>query len=146
MNARADIVAEARLWLATPFHHGQMLRGVGCDCIGLIAGVGHALGMPEAAAWREDPRYRGYGRLPLPGLLIEACDEYLDRIQVAALQSGDVALMTYASDPMHFGIITESDPAYIIHATERRGKVVEHRVDAHWHSMIVRAYRFRGVV
>ena len=41
MNAarRARIVATARSWLGTPYHHQASLRGVGCDCLGLVRGV-----------------------------------------------------------------------------------------------------------
>ena len=35
----ADIVAEARSWIGTPYRHGASLKGVGTDCLGLIAGV-----------------------------------------------------------------------------------------------------------
>ena len=36
---RADIVEEARSWLGTPYHHQAALKGVGCDCIGLLRDV-----------------------------------------------------------------------------------------------------------
>jgi len=36
---RAAIVAAARGWLGTPFHHQASLQGVGCDCLGLLRGV-----------------------------------------------------------------------------------------------------------
>jgi cell wall-associated NlpC family hydrolase len=36
---RPDIVEEARSWLGTPYHHQAALKGVGCDCIGLLRGV-----------------------------------------------------------------------------------------------------------
>lgn len=45
---RADIVAEARRWEGTPHKWQQSRRGHGCDCFGLIFGVGRDLGMPEA--------------------------------------------------------------------------------------------------
>ena len=33
------IIAEARSWLGTPWHHQASLKGVGCDCIGFVRGV-----------------------------------------------------------------------------------------------------------
>jgi NlpC/P60 family putative phage cell wall peptidase len=36
---RAAVVAEARSWLGTPYHHAARLKGVGCDCLTLIAEV-----------------------------------------------------------------------------------------------------------
>ncbi len=40
---RARILAEARLWIGTPYHHRASLRGVGTDCLGLVRGVWRAL-------------------------------------------------------------------------------------------------------
>ena len=36
---RAAVVAEARSWLGTPYHHQGALAGAGCDCLGLVRGV-----------------------------------------------------------------------------------------------------------
>jgi len=36
---RIEIVNEVRTWLDTPFQHQGRLKGVACDCIGLIVGV-----------------------------------------------------------------------------------------------------------
>lgn len=35
----AAIIAAARSWIGTPYRHQASLRGVGCDCLGLIRGV-----------------------------------------------------------------------------------------------------------
>src|SRR5262245_46482540 len=47
MIAREAIVVAARGWLGTPYHHQASLRGVGCDCLGLIRGVWRELVGPE---------------------------------------------------------------------------------------------------
>lgn len=36
---RNTIIAEAASWLGTPYHHRASLKGVGCDCLGLVRGV-----------------------------------------------------------------------------------------------------------
>jgi len=36
---RAAIVAEARSWIGTRYRHQGSLKGVGCDCLGLVRGV-----------------------------------------------------------------------------------------------------------
>ena len=36
---RAAIVAETLAWLGTPYRHQASLKGVGCDCLGLVRGV-----------------------------------------------------------------------------------------------------------
>ena len=33
---RETIIAEARAWIGTPYHHQAALKGVGCDCLGQI--------------------------------------------------------------------------------------------------------------
>ena len=50
--ARARVLAEARRWLGTPWHHRAALPGVGCDCYGQLRGMWDAL--------------IGIGALPLP--------------------------------------------------------------------------------
>jgi NlpC/P60 family putative phage cell wall peptidase len=40
--AREQIVAEARSWIGTPYAHQASLKGVGCDCLGLVRGVWRA--------------------------------------------------------------------------------------------------------
>src|SRR3972149_8021753 len=37
------IIAEARSWIGTPYRHQASLKGVGCDCLGLVRGVWRAL-------------------------------------------------------------------------------------------------------
>ena len=36
---RARVVALARGWIWTPYHHQASCRGVGADCLGLVRGV-----------------------------------------------------------------------------------------------------------
>jgi NlpC/P60 family putative phage cell wall peptidase len=49
---RKDIVAETRSWIGTPYRHQASLKGVGCDCLGLVRGVWRAvIGVePETSA------------------------------------------------------------------------------------------------
>ncbi len=39
MIAREDIITAARAWAGTPYHHQASVKGVGCDCLGLIRGL-----------------------------------------------------------------------------------------------------------
>ena len=51
---RAAVLEEARSWLGTPYHHMGRVKGVGCDCLTLLAAVYHAAGVvPEI----EIPHY-----------------------------------------------------------------------------------------
>ncbi len=63
---RAALIAEARTWIGTPWHHQAAVKGAGCDCIGFVRGVAEpfigAITQPMnyAATW---PLYRAEERL-----------------------------------------------------------------------------------
>ena len=141
MITREAIIAAAREWIGTRWHHQGALKGIGCDCIGLIAGVARELGIPEAARFRADPRFRGYGRTPEPNMLRAAIAEYLNVAE--SEQPGDILLMRFDAEPQHFGFVSASD--YMIHAYAQARKVVENRIDDKWRRRIVGVYRFRGL-
>ena len=46
MTTRREFVEKALEWQGTPFHHQARLKGVGCDCLGLVVGVCNELGIP----------------------------------------------------------------------------------------------------
>ena len=76
---REAIVAAARGWIGTPYQHQGSLRGVGCDCLGLVRGVWREvigaepaavveaayarmtleLGEPDGSVWDADERAEG---------------------------------------------------------------------------------------
>jgi hypothetical protein len=39
LSPPTTIIAAARSWLGTPYAHQASLKGVGCDCLGLVRGV-----------------------------------------------------------------------------------------------------------
>ncbi len=47
LMTRDDIISETLSWLGTPYRHQASLKGVGCDCLGLVRGVWRALVGPE---------------------------------------------------------------------------------------------------
>lgn len=145
MTTRADIVTEAREWLGTRWHHQASLKGVGCDCIGLVAGVARALKVQAAYDFDGDFKLRAYGRQPDPSALLAGCDHLMERIPKTSARLGDVLVMKFETEPQHFGIVSAIDPPYMIHAFAQARKVVEHRIDALWLSRVLRAYHLRGV-
>lgn len=138
---RSDVIAEARQWIGTPFHHQGYAKGVGTDCIGLVAGVGLALNIQGAKEWRDDASLHQYGRPPDPRFLLQTCARFLDRI--VAPEPADILLMSFEREPMHFAIMVE--PSRVVHALYGMGSVVEHRIDSGWHSRIRGAYSYRGL-
>lgn len=49
---RLAVVAEARTWLLTPYHHQARVKGVGVDCATILLEVFSAVGLAENA-WPE---------------------------------------------------------------------------------------------
>jgi NlpC/P60 family putative phage cell wall peptidase len=145
MITRAQVVAEARSWVGTRWHHQAARKGIGSDCVGLVAGVARELGLYGADEFAADPAVRGYGREPDPPMLLSACARYLEPVHLPELQAGDILLLRFASEPQHFALVSSTNPDYMIHAYAQARKIVENRIDAVWRSRIVRAYSYRGI-
>jgi NlpC/P60 family putative phage cell wall peptidase len=107
-------IEAARRWIGTPYHHQGALRGVGCDCLGLLRGVWRDLYDADA----EDPgaydasRFRSGGR----ETLLEAAHRHLIAKASLDISPGDVLL--FRLHPMrpvqHCGIAV--DQTTMIHA------------------------------
>lgn len=143
---REELVAEAYSWIDTPWQHGQSCKYVGCDCIGAIRGMVREKGLDDPFVTGRAQKFAGYGPQPVPELLLEACDLYMDRISIAAIQLADILVMSFVKNiPQHFGIVSKLNPTYIIHCLAGAGKVAENRIDGIWARRIVRAYALRGL-
>lgn len=150
MNAAAFIAA-ARSMVGTPYRHQGRLPGVGLDCIGL----------PFAAAWEvglvdRSVDVRDYPSRPDGHSLIAHCDLLLDlkkrgRPLQADLELGDLLVMRWDKDPQHFGIVADYPKGgfSLIHAMAvlagKRGRVVEHNLDATHLDRSLALYRIRGM-
>ena len=114
--SRAAIVAEARTWIGTPYAHQASVKGVGCDCLGLVRGVWRAIhgDEPEAppAYSRDWAEARGYETLA------EAAGRHMMPVAFTAIRPGDVLLfaMKDHAPAKHCAIMTA--PARMIHAIE----------------------------
>ena len=109
VTTRAEIIAEARTWIGTPWHHQATLKSVGCDCGGLIRGVMIALQLaPERLeSWIDADEYLGYSGNPDGVSLREACEKYLVPIPKNAMQCGDAILVATDKYPQHLGILVD---------------------------------------
>jgi hypothetical protein len=149
---REAIVAEARSWIGTPWKHNQIAKGAGADCLGFLAGIAFALGYADARLVIRDPKFRAYGRSPDPAMLDDACETYLDPIEVSSARLADIIRIVpprgvYAQ---HFGLVSRVDafdrPTHIIHCTNAYPRAVtEHSLNDDWRGRIKRAYAWRGV-
>ncbi|HEY1944125.1 MAG TPA: hypothetical protein VGH40_18585 [Roseiarcus sp.] len=111
-HARARVVAAAREWIGTPYHHMADVKGVGCDCAMLLVRVYVDLGLVDPFDPRPYTRdwhlHRGEERY-LAHLLARAHE-------VASPQPGDVVLFKYGRCFSHGGIVTRQTPLTIVHA------------------------------
>lgn len=103
---RADIVALARGWLGTPYHHQASLKGVGCDCLGLIRGVyAEACGQP---AETPPPYSRDWAEASGRETMIEAAGRHLTPVPPDEAEPGDVLIFRLRPGAMakHAGIVS----------------------------------------
>lgn len=139
-GTRADVVAEARTWLDTPFVHQGWTKGVACDCIGLIKGVGVELSLFDYDEQSDKARrYAAYSMLPNPRKMREGLAEFFVPISKDEALPGDIFYIAWAKEPQHVALLSDHG---LIHSYSHVGKVVEHALDAEWERRICAAYRY----
>jgi len=132
------IVAEARLWIGTPYLHGAARRGAGCDCLGLVRGVWMALAGTEPEPVPAYPRHearRGE-------VLRDAARRHLREIAPAEAVPGDLLLFRLRAGmaARHLGLLSGPPEApRFIHAYEGHG-VVESPLTPPWRHRIAAGF------
>lgn len=141
------IIHAARGWIGTPYQHQASLKGVGCDCLGLLRGVWRELygAEPEAMpAYAPDWADAHGGETLRDGLA-----RYLDKVACGAILPGDVVLFRIGRAPSpvhggparHCGIVAEKDGApTLIHACQGR-RVREEPFSPLWRRRLAFAFR-----
>ncbi len=126
-RTRADVVAEARTWLGTPYHLAADVKHHGVDCAMLLLRIYADLGMiepfdprPYSSDWMLHRSEEVYLRLVTKRARAITIDE---------ADAGDVVLFRYGRCFSHGGIISARKPLTIIHAFRSARQVVEDRVD-----------------
>ncbi len=135
----AAVVAEARAWIGTPYLHQASLKGVGCDCLGLVRGVWRALygdepeqAPPYAPDWAE-----AAGGEPLA----QAAARHLVSIALREIAPGDVLLFRWRAHlpAKHAAILTA--PGKMVHAHDGAA-VTEVAFASWWRRRLAYAFRF----
>ena len=142
-HPRTTIIALARSWLGTPYHHQASLRGVGTDCIGLIRGIWRELygaAAPEALPAYTRDWAEGSGR----ETLIEAARRHLVEIPRFEARPGDVLVFRWRRGSLAKHCAILSKPTAIIHALEG-APVSEVALSPWWRRHTAAAFRFPGV-
>ena len=142
MPSRELIVAAARGWIGTPYRHQGQLKGVGCDCLGLIVGVWRELGgevvdkiAPYTPDWAE-----AMGR----ETLAEGFRAHLTEIDPSEAGAGDVVLFRWRAHlpAKHAAILTARNR--MVHAQEGVA-VAEVPVSAWWRRRMAYAFFFAPI-
>jgi NlpC/P60 family putative phage cell wall peptidase len=146
MIVREAIITAARAWLGTPYHHQASVKGVGCDCLGLIRGLWRELLGDEPEAM---PAYtRDWGDVTGSEPLLASAKRNLKQIAPGLALPGDVLVFRMqAGVAKHAGIVTEElhdEPTRFIHAVEDLG-VAEVALTRWWLRRIEAAFAFPGV-
>ena len=140
--SRAAIVAAATAWLGTPYRHQASLRGVGCDCLGLVRGVWRAFFGDEPEPM---PAYTpDWAEARGTETLAEAGRRHLTPIAVAEAAAGDILLFRWRANlpAKHAAILIAPDR--FIHA-QQGAVVATATLSAWWRRRIAYAFRFPGV-
>ncbi len=140
--SRADIVVAAKAWLGTPYHHQASLRGVGCDCLGLVRGVWRELYGSEP---EEPPPYApNWAESGGAETLVAAACRHLVPVAASAVRPGDVLLFRWRdhSPAKHCAILTA--PATILHAHDG-AQVGEVAFNGWWRRHLSHSFSFPEV-
>ncbi len=144
-TAPARIVKATRRWIGTPYHDQASVRGVGCDCLGLLRGVWREFVGPEPMP--VPPYSRDWGETGPVEVLAEAARAAMIELDVAVAGTGDVILfrMRAGAIAKHCGILSGRGrggrACRFIHAYERTG-VIEEILTPAWQRRIAFAFRF----
>lgn len=140
-----DVVDAARTWIGTPYRHRASLKGWGCDCIGLVAGVWRELGHDAPCAL---PVYSpDWAEIGGHDLMIDGLTKYLRPVVLGEARAGDVLAfrMRPGAVAKHAAILSEGTAgdarARIVHAYWGRA-VVESWLGPYWRRHAVAAFRF----
>ncbi len=142
---KTEIVRRARGWIGTPYHHQASLRGVGCDCLGLVRGLWREIYGDEPEAF--EPYTPDWGEVAREETLLSAARRHLvmgDPVPggySTPLVTGDVVVfrMRTGAIAKHAAIV--SGPTSMIHAQEQYG-VVEVPVGAWWQRRVAGLFSF----
>lgn len=130
VTQRQRVVSIAQSWIGTKYHHQAKIKGVGCDCLTLLAAVyteARLIAEPKIPYYSADFMNHRGAETYLNGLL-----EYSREVSVP--MPGDVALWKFGRCFSHAAIVVVWPE--IIHAYVNIGCVRENAEKAQWLSHI----------
>lgn len=137
----ARIVASARSWIGTPYHHQASCKAVGADCLGLVRGIFRELygfDVTYAANYSRD-----WAEASGQESMLQGAQRYLLRREGVG-QAGDVVIFRLRPQTVakHAAILSGVDT--MIHAMEG-GPVCEVTLSHWWRRRIAGIFLFPEV-
>ena len=115
-QSEPPVVALARRWIGTPYHHQASIMGVGCDCLGLVRGVYRQYTGTEP---EEPPPYsRDWAEARRLETMIEAAARHLSPIAIGDAGPGHVVIFRLRVDTVAKHAAILATPKTMIHAIE----------------------------
>jgi NlpC/P60 family putative phage cell wall peptidase len=140
MTSLSDrIIGEARSWIGTPYRHQASLKGVGCDCLGLIRGVWRAIHGDEPE--RTPPYARDWAEVATTEPLAEAAFRHLTPVDVTSFAPGDILLFRWRAGMVAKHAAIVASPGTMIHAHDGVA-VAEVALTPWWRRRIAFAFSF----
>lgn len=145
---RAAIVAEARAWIGTPYRHQASIKGIACDCLGLMRGVWRVIygTEPERTPAYSPDWAEGTGE----ETLIAAATRHMGLVAMdmppddilAKAGIGDLLVFRWRPNlpAKHVAILVSENR--IVHAYDAAGKVAEGTLAPQWRRRVVAAFSF----
>jgi NlpC/P60 family putative phage cell wall peptidase len=141
--SRATIIAAARAWIGTPYHHQASVKGIGADCLGLVRGVWHDIYGEEA---ETPPAYsRDWGEASGEETLIAAALRHLIHRPRDEPLPGDVLLFRIRQGAVAKHAAILATPETMIHAMEGR-IAAEVPFTCWWHRRLASVFAFPGAI
>ncbi|MBB3947174.1 NlpC/P60 family putative phage cell wall peptidase [Rhizobium skierniewicense] len=134
------VLVMADSWIGTPYRHQACLKGVGCDCLGLVRGLWRELYADEPEL--PPPYARDWAERGGEDRLMAAASRHFH--PVASMENalpGDMLLFRWRPDfaAKHVGILADAD--HFIHAYEG-ACVLRSALVPSWRKRIAGIFRF----
>jgi NlpC/P60 family putative phage cell wall peptidase len=138
----AMIVAAARAWIGTPYHHQASRRAVGTDCLGLVRGVWRDIYGSDV---EKPPAYsRDWAEASGQESMLDAASRHLQRLSLPEIEPGDVVVFRLRPGVVAKHAAIVASPATMIHAMEG-APVCEVSFSTWWRRRLAGAFRFPGM-
>lgn len=137
MLTRKTVTDTALQWLGTPWYSNQSEKGIGCDCVGFLSGVGKEVGFLE-----QDYTIRNHLNYDRNGEI----EKELDRLFIPTeeLVSANIILFRKLGIVTHVGIALDSET--FIHASEISRSGVRVSNLEFFRQVIHKIYQIPGIV